>query len=43
MIASACALVLGFLSAMHADSHALRGWIHTLDRTMNGDLPPFER
>lgn len=42
LISSACALVLRFLSAMHADSEALRRWIYTLDRTLNPELPPFE-
>ncbi len=43
LIANACALVLGVLSSIHEDSNALRGFIHSLDRTLNPDLEPFER
>jgi len=43
LIASACALVLGVLSSIQEDSNALRGFIHSLDRTLNPDLEPFQR
>jgi hypothetical protein len=39
---SACGHCVGFLSALAADSRALRGFIFTLDRSLNPDLPPFE-
>lgn len=43
LISTACAHAIGFLSSMQADSKALRGFVHALDRVLNPDLAPFER
>jgi hypothetical protein len=42
LLVNAMAHMVGFLSAMHADSKALRGFVHALDRSMNPDLPAFD-
>jgi hypothetical protein len=39
---NACAHCAGFLATFEGDSKAFRRMVHTLDRSMNPDLPEFE-
>lgn len=42
LVFGACAHCAGFLATCAADLRALREAIHTMDRELNPDLPPFE-
>ncbi len=42
VLSNACAHSAGFLSTFLADSRGFRQMVHTLDRQLNPDLPPFE-
>lgn len=42
VVMNACAHCEGFLRSFEADAASLRRFIHTMDRSLNPDLPEFE-